>query len=72
MLLTVEYNSKGFVEIFMDEEGRESQIRYFSRLNAERSGSDHDHLMTPSWAGVELTEELQDPNNELINQVNHY
>ncbi len=72
MILTIEYNLKGFVEIYMDEEGRDSFIRYLLRLRADRPGSDHDHLATPSWAGVELTEDPQNVNNSLIKQVNLY
>lgn len=70
MLLTFEYNPKGFVDIHMDEKGREALMRYISRLTTNRKGADHDHLMTAAWGGVELTEELQDSNNILINQVN--
>ncbi|WP_376797420.1 Imm32 family immunity protein [Thermogemmatispora sp.] len=71
MILTVEYNAKGFVEIYMDEEGRRLLIDSLRRLRAQESKGDHDHLMTPSWAGNELTEEKQgDADNELIHQLN--
>ncbi len=66
MLLTVEYNPDGIVEVFMDEEGREALLFYLKRL----STGNHDHLMTPSWAGTELTEDPQNPKNKLINKVN--
>ena len=33
---------------------------------------DHLHLMTPAWAGTELTEELMDGAHELINKVTIY
>ncbi len=72
MLLTVEYNSKGVVELAMDEEGRELLIRSIQRLSLDKPLGSHDHLMTKSWAGTELTEEIQNPENELINQLNIY
>lgn len=34
-----------------------------------RSGPDHVHLMTPSWAGNELTEEVQGTGNVLFNHL---
>ncbi len=72
MLLTVEYNSKGVVEVAMDEEGREVLLRSIQGLTLDRPLYAHDHLMTEAWAGTELTEELQNPENQLINQLNFY
>jgi hypothetical protein len=69
MLLTFEYNRNGVVEIFMDEDGREKFVKSLQRLSTTNAEIDHDHLMTPSWAGIELTEELQNPANDLINKV---
>lgn len=69
MVLTFEYNANGVVEVFMDEVGRELLINTLQRLSITASEIDHDHLMTPAWAGAELTEELQNPSNELINKV---
>jgi hypothetical protein len=69
MLLTFEYNRHGVVEIFMDEDGREELVKSLQRLSTKNAEIDHDHLMTPSWAGTELTEESQNPANELINKV---
>ena len=69
MLLTVEHNSKGTVELFMDPEGRKLLIAVLQRLTVNDSAIDHEHLMTPSWAGTELTEELQNPANDLINKL---
>lgn len=69
MLLTFEYNADGVVEIFMDEDGRKLLVNTVQKLSIATSEIDHDHLMTPAWAGVELTEELQNPANELINKV---
>ncbi len=70
MHLTVEYNPKGFDEIYMDEEGRDLLVSLHRKLEKHTSKGDHNHLMTPSWAGNELTEEKQNPHNELVNKVN--
>ena len=72
MLLAVEYNPKGVVELVMDEEGRGHLIRVIQRLTLEKPLGGHDHLMTEAWAGNELSEELQNTENELINQLNIY
>ena len=62
--MTVEYEKtktgSGLVEIHSDEEGAELLIRWFSRF-VERAKRDHDHFMTPSWAGHELTEKRLNP-----------
>lgn len=63
MILTieVEYRKRriksediGEVAICCDEEGLDLLIK---RLTQLRGTIDHTHLMTPSWAGAELTEE---------------
>jgi hypothetical protein len=69
MILTFEYNRNGVVEIFMDGEGREVLMKTLRSLSTANADISHDHLMTPSWGGAELTEELQNPANELINKV---
>jgi hypothetical protein len=69
MILTFEYNAKGVVEVFMDEAGRDLLIQTMRNLSATETGIDHSHLMTPAWAGIELTEQLQNSANELINKV---
>lgn len=58
MLLTVEKqkSEQGEVAICFDREGLEFLIFQLSKL---RERHDHFHLMTPAWAGHELTEELQ-------------
>lgn len=67
-MLRFEYNIQDTsVEIFMDAEGRDLLI---SRLQKLRVPGDHDHLMTPSWSGWELSEDGQRSGNDLINQVN--
>lgn len=54
------------VAIFCDEDGLELIIRCLESLHGKR---DHEHLMTPSWAGDELTEEKQGGRDYML--VNH-
>ena len=57
VLLTVEYDREGErVEIHFDEAGAEPLVERISAL-ARRGERNYDHLMTPSWAGWELTEQ---------------
>ncbi len=56
------------VDIFFDEEGLEL-LEYKLRLLRQGKGPDHEHLMTPSWAGNELTEEKQGESRSIL--VNH-
>jgi hypothetical protein len=66
-MLTVELNEREQrVEIFFDEDGLKTLRRSLDLLSS-RGG--HDHLMTPSWAGTELTEEKQGENTALINHL---
>jgi hypothetical protein len=71
MILTVELKcrpgaSPAEVAICFDEDGLENLIKKLDRLRGKR---DHTHLMTPSWAGDELTEEKQ--GGEDYEVVNH-
>jgi Immunity protein 32 len=66
MLLTVEYDPKGVVEIHSDKEGLDLLL---TRLQALKAHGGHEHLMTPAWAGNELTEEKQGAESELINHL---
>ncbi len=73
MLLTVEHKlgtggnpNEAEVEIFCDREGLDLLLRKLSVLK-ERGG--HVHLMSPSWAGNELTEEKQGESTVLINHL---
>lgn len=66
MILTVEYDDADTVEIHCDQEGLSFLI---GRLVLLRDRGGHEHLMTPSWSGWELTEEVQGKNNRLINQL---
>ena len=68
-MLTFEYEEEhGTLEIVCDEEGRDLLRRYIDWLKLP---GDHEHLMTPSWSGSELTEELQStaPGRKLIHMV---
>jgi hypothetical protein len=57
MKLTVELQKGAHPEVALcfDAEGLDVLIRKLEHL---RSKVDHLHLMTPAWAGQELTEEL--------------
>jgi hypothetical protein len=66
MLLTVEYDPKGVIEVHCDEEGLNLIIE---RLATLRQRGGHEHLMTPAWGGNELTEEKQSAEKELVNHL---
>jgi hypothetical protein len=66
-LLTFELVKDGDgIEIHCNKAGLESLLSSLQRLLKTR---DHEHLMTPSWSGNELTEKKQGDTNLLINQV---
>ncbi len=66
-MLTVEINKKDeSIEIFCDKEGIELLAK---KINALGVNGGHVHLMTPSWAGNELSEEKQGAENELVNHL---
>ena len=67
MLLTVEFADE-IVEIHSDEEGLDLLIDRLLALRRHKI-PEHDHLMTESWAGWELTEEKQSPDSKLINHL---
>ncbi|MFN8598016.1 MAG: Imm32 family immunity protein [Anaerolineae bacterium] len=67
MLLTVEHNKReDSIEVFMDKEGLDFLSK---RLETLRKHGGHEHLMTPTWAGNELTEDKQGKNNDLIHHL---
>jgi hypothetical protein len=71
-VLTFELSPTGDeIQIHCDAEGVQTLIRSLARL-AQKMTSDHDHLMTPSWAGHELTDEKQGQANRLVNMVTIY
>ncbi len=70
-LLTFELSRDGDeLHIHCNREGLEALQQILHRL-AESSAPvpRHDHLMTPSWAGDELTEEKQGDDTTLLNKV---
>jgi len=69
MILTVEKEKSPDAEVCIcfDNEGLELLIRKLTYLS---SHSGHLHLMTPGWAGNELTEEPQRGSNfEIVNSL---
>lgn len=70
-LLTFELPAEGnCIDVHMNRQGLEDLVLYLTRLLDSSELPTHDHLMTESWAGIELTEEAQDANAKLINMVN--
>lgn len=66
-MLTFEHNPDAEeLEIFLDHEGLDLLMR---KLQTVKDKGGHVHLMTPAWAGNELSEEIQRPGNTLINHV---
>ena len=55
--------------IAANQEGLDDLIGFLQRLRADGPGN-HDHLMTPSWGGWELSEKTPQDGNALIHQVN--
>jgi hypothetical protein len=67
MVLSVEYlETDEELVVCCDSQGLDLLIAYLQRL---KNDGGHTHLMTPSWAGDELTEERQLPNSQLINHM---
>jgi len=68
MILTVEKEKikDGEIVIAFDEEGLDLLI---SKLMSLKGRKDHEHLMTPSWAGNELTEEKKGGSDYVL--INH-
>jgi hypothetical protein len=72
MILTVEVerdsagNVPAEVAICFDEQGLDLLMQRLERLRGKR---DHSHLMTPSWSGVDLTEQKQGGEDYAL--VNH-
>lgn len=66
-MINIEYDKRGELKIFVDEDGANELKNYFSKLIEKKDT--HYHLFTPSWGGYDLDEELLDQNCKLINQV---
>ncbi len=54
------------IEIHGNKEGLTRLMKIIENVIKNQT---HDHLMTASWAGNELTEEVQGENTKLINKV---
>lgn len=70
-LFTVELNnSNESIEIHMNQEGIDSLIEKLNSLK-RRNETDHEHLMTPTWGGDDLTiiQQNKDENVKLINHL---
>lgn len=71
-LLTFEINKdKDEIQIHTNKEGLGELIKYLEKISCITPPT-HDHFMTPSWSGMELTEEKQGSDNILINKVTVY
>jgi hypothetical protein len=70
-MLTFEISASGEeVEIHLDKRGAAVLQKTLSRLlDSPGPLPRHDHLMTPAWAGTELSEENQHADSTLINRV---
>jgi hypothetical protein len=70
-MLTFELSPDGDkIEIHCNQEGLDFLLRTLHQLADSKSPLPrHNHLMTPSWAGNELTEEKQGESNTLLNKV---
>ena len=70
MTLSFEYTNKppqtGELFVFCDAAGLEQLIQQLEILKRHKG---HVHLMTPSWAGKELTENKQLPDSTLVNHL---
>ncbi len=57
------------LQIHCNPDGLKQMIHTLSRLSEDKDKPDHDHWMTQSWAGHELTERKKGGGTILINQV---
>ena len=56
------------IDIHLNDEGLTDLLEILKNLQSSNK-STHEHLMTPSWAGTELTENKMDKLSLLINKV---
>ena len=68
-LLAFKCRTDGIVEVVCDRDGLTLLIK---RLQLLLSRGGHEHLMTPSWSGNELTEMDAGSEEFLAHQVNFY
>jgi Immunity protein 32 len=71
VLFTVELAEERVAEGHLDEEGLDLLVDGLTKPR-EHQEPEHDHLMTPSWAGTELTEDRQGAANDLIHMLTVY
>jgi hypothetical protein len=70
-LLTIEYDSEDeILEMHLDKEGAKLLLNKIQML-LEKDENSHEHLMTDTWGGNELTSEKQNllPNITLLNHL---
>lgn len=65
-MLSIEYDRQNQANIYCDRDGLETLLRELLIL---KSRGGHAHLMTPSWAGQELTEERHNLDAELVHHL---
>ena len=66
-MITIEYDEKYEVTMIVDEAGAKELSQLFNLL--ARHKETHFHLMTPTFAGNELSESKYNENNILINML---
>ena len=73
-MLTIESDDDGTVFIHGDAAGLQGLADRLNRLVAATPEGtfDHAHLMTPSWAGNELSEQRRHPAARLVHHVKLY
>lgn len=59
--------NKDELDIHLNEEGLSRLIELLLRF--KKHGYQHEHMMTPSWGGNELSEEQQALDSSLLNKV---
>jgi hypothetical protein len=73
MLATFEITPDGRrAQIHCDTLGLDEMLRNLTNLFNTKRKQSHDHWMTPSWAGHELTEQRKGDGTVLINKVDVY
>jgi hypothetical protein len=71
VLFTVEFVEGSVAEVHLDEDGLDLLVDRLTKLRRHQE-PEHDHLMTPSWAGTGLTEDKQGTDNDLIHMLTVY
>jgi hypothetical protein len=68
-MITVEIDDRNeHIQVCCDKEG----VELLKRILEHVTKTGHEHLMTPSWAGNELSEQVQGKGNRLINHMTIY